>query len=617
MHEDSQEDSFDIPFIQKSHTTTIHCPDALISSESSNSRPSVEFQEDQEEDEFQPILTVHSECSSQVPLSVSSEDEECTRSYLTLCHEYEQDKVEPEALGEEEENAKEAKEDSADFQGDCSGAEGLPKSYRGSTISSDSLCSPGGGHELSFFTEEDDEIVEPPTPLSLDQLKRSPMELFRIDSKDSVDTSRMLFSTSDLGSEVTEDPLEIGEVVEVKGHLSDLWRFDSDQGSNESVPVISFKEAMADEATTSCVDEGQPPDLLVNLPGVTGITGDNLEQEFAAAGVAFAVEANPSPQFGKPDVLQLGEEAGLEPVEEHAPGISVLRSQSNPDAAGQKDHFSSTNDNKESKTLSLPFDCLTPRTENDPTHPPPSKGSEVTEKREGRSVSEIFRELDELADVALHMHLPESLVRSWAVDMLLALNALHKEGIICKDLNPNNILLDYRGHVELTYFCSWGEVEESCDPTAVTKMYCAPEVGGISEETAASDWWSLGALLFELLTGKDRRKEDKRKENSESDDSICSPACETNPAFLLTRPCRASQRFFLDSSQVLLRFLSGSSQVLLQFLSGSSPVPFRFLSGSFQFLLSYLSGSCWVLFGFLLGSCQPKAVKLDQMAMPV
>ncbi|KAG5277546.1 hypothetical protein AALO_G00118850 [Alosa alosa] len=33
-------------------------------------------------------------------------------------------------------------------------------------------------------------------------------------------------------------------------------------------------------------------------------------------------------------------------------------------------------------------------------------------------------------------------------------------------------------------------------------MYCAPEVGGIGEETVACDWWSLGAILFELLTGK-------------------------------------------------------------------------------------------------------------------
>ncbi|XP_047678017.1 microtubule-associated protein 1S-like isoform X2 [Tachysurus fulvidraco] len=54
--------------------------------------------------------------------------------------------------------------------------------------------------------------------------------------------------------EITEDPLEI-EVVEVKGHRSDLWWFDSNHGSNESVPVISFKEAMVRDANMSCIDE--------------------------------------------------------------------------------------------------------------------------------------------------------------------------------------------------------------------------------------------------------------------------------------------------------------------------------------------------------------------------
>ncbi len=37
------------------------------------------------------------------------------------------------------------------------------------------------------------------------------------------------------------------------------------------------------------------------------------------------------------------------------------------------------------------------------------------------------------------------------------------------------------------------------------------EVGGISEETVACDWWSLGAILFELLTGTVSQKVQKKK----------------------------------------------------------------------------------------------------------
>lgn len=30
------------------------------------------------------------------------------------------------------------------------------------------------------------------------------------------------------------------------------------------------------------------------------------------------------------------------------------------------------------------------------------------------------------------------------------------------------------GHVQLTYFCSWVDVAESCDREAISNMYCAP-----------------------------------------------------------------------------------------------------------------------------------------------
>ncbi|NXU55855.1 RPKL1 protein, partial [Turnix velox] len=95
----------------------------------------------------------------------------------------------------------------------------------------------------------------------------------------------------------------------------------------------------------------------------------------------------------------------------------------------------------------------------------------------------------------------EEQVKLWAAEILLALEGLHQQSVLCRDLNPRNLLLDAAGHIRLTFFGQWTEVEPCCCSQAQEQLYTAPEVGGISEPTEAADCWSFGALLYELLTG--------------------------------------------------------------------------------------------------------------------
>ncbi|KAM3918884.1 ribosomal protein S6 kinase-like 1 [Leptodactylus fuscus] len=96
----------------------------------------------------------------------------------------------------------------------------------------------------------------------------------------------------------------------------------------------------------------------------------------------------------------------------------------------------------------------------------------------------------------------ESQVRLWGAQLILALETLHQEGVLCKDLNPRNVLLGDKGEVLLTYFGQWREVDHTCCPEAAEQLYVAPEVLGVGSVNEACDWWSLGALLYEMMTGQ-------------------------------------------------------------------------------------------------------------------
>jgi serine/threonine protein kinase len=99
----------------------------------------------------------------------------------------------------------------------------------------------------------------------------------------------------------------------------------------------------------------------------------------------------------------------------------------------------------------------------------------------------------------------EDVASFYMAEMVLALEHLHRNlGVIYRDLKPENCLLDSEGHLLLTDFgLSKVAVDENdrCNSVLGTVEYMAPEVIQGQKYGMAVDWWSFGALGFDLLTG--------------------------------------------------------------------------------------------------------------------
>ena len=75
--------------------------------------------------------------------------------------------------------------------------------------------------------------------------------------------------------------------------------------------------------------------------------------------------------------------------------------------------------------------------------------------------------------------------------------------MITRDLKPENLLLDSQGHIRITDFgLSKEQVEgETVQSLCGTPEYIAPEILRKQPYGKAVDWWSLGTLIYEMITG--------------------------------------------------------------------------------------------------------------------
>lgn len=126
---------------------------------------------------------------------------------------------------------------------------------------------------------------------------------------------------------------------------------------------------------------------------------------------------------------------------------------------------------------------------------------------QGKPFDEYVRSSFESASATPHLPYNESRLRNSLRQLADGLVALHEEGLIHRDIKPSNVMVTHEGRVVILDMGLTVEMEgerfrNSQNEMAGTPYFMSPEQARGETITPASDWYCVGVMLFEALTGE-------------------------------------------------------------------------------------------------------------------